>query len=242
MDSKLGTIIGSVVLAAGLIAASYIASSTVMQAKALQDSTITMTGSATQSVKSDLVKWSGSFTRTVTIDQVKQGYAMMKDDQTKVENFFKQNGVTEPDLKITPVYMNQVYKQNDSSPIEYQLTQTVQMQSADLAKLEGLSKRVQEIANLGVLYSSNNLEYYYTKLPEARVSLLSSAVQDAKTRAEQIAKSSGLRVGAIRSASMGVVQVLQPHSTDVSDYGSYDTSTPDKDVMVTVRTVFNLQK
>ena len=108
--------------------------------------------------------------------------------------------------------------------------------------MEALSKRVQEIANLGVLYSSNNLEYYYTKLPDVRVSLLSNAVADAKTRAEQIAKSSGQSVGAIRSASMGVVQVLTPNSTDVSDYGAYDTSSKEKEVMVTVKTVFNLVK
>lgn len=243
MDSKkTGVIIGSVVLSLGLIAASFIASATVMQAKALQDASITMTGSAKASVHSDLVKWTGNFSRTVNIEQVKDGYALMKTDQTSVEAFLAKNGIAPTDYKISPVFMNQVYKQNDSSPTQYTLTQNLEMSGTDLAKVEVLPKHLQDLINQGVLFSANNLEYYYTKLPDQRVALLSNAVQDAKTRAEQIAKSSGLKVGAIRSASMGVVQVLPPNSTDVSDYGSYDTSSVDKDIMVTVKTVFNLEK
>ena len=242
MNSKLGAILASLILGVAIIFASYIASQTVMQAKALQDSSITMTGSAKATVHSDLIKWTGNFSRTVVIDQVKEGYAMMKTDQTNVEAFLIKNGIAAGDFKISPVFMNQVYKQNDSSPTQFTLTQNVELSGKDLAKVEALPKRLQDLINQGVLFSANNLEYYYTKLPDQRVALLSDAVGDAKTRAEQIAKSSGLKVGAIRSASMGVVQVLPPNSTDVSDYGSYDTSSADKDIMVTVKTVFNLEK
>ena len=239
---KTGIIIGSFVLALGLITASYIASSTVMQAKLLQDATITMTGSAKATVHSDLIKWTGNFSRTVSIDQVKDGYTAMKTDQTNVESFLTKNGIAATDYKISPVFMNQVYKQYDSSPTQYTLVQNLELSGTDLPKVEALPKKLQDLINQGVLFSANSLEYYYTKLPDQRVALLSNAVGDAKVRAEQIAKSSGLKVGAIRSASMGVVQVLPPNSTDVSDYGSYDTSSADKDIMVTVKTVFNLDK
>lgn len=241
-SSKTGIIIGSAVLAVGLISASFIASSTVMKAKVLQDASITMTGSAKASVHSDLIKWTGNFSRTVNIEQVKDGYTQMKTDQANLESFLTKNGLASADYKISPVFMNQVYKQYDSSPTQYTLTQNLELSGTDLPKIEVLPKKLQDLINLGVLFSANGLEYYYTKLPDQRVALLSTAVQDAKTRAEQIAKSSGLKVGAIRSASMGVVQVLPPNSTDVSDYGSYDTSSPDKDIMVTVKTVFNLEK
>ena len=242
MNSKLGAILASLILGGAIVFASYIASQTVMQAKSMQDSSITMTGSAKANVHSDLIKWTGNFSRTVVIDQVKMGYTMMKTDQTNVEAFLTKNGIAAGDFKISPVFMNQVYKQNDSSPTQFTLTQNVELSGKDLAKVEALPKRLQDLINQGVLFSANNLEYYYTKLPDQRVALLSDAVGDAKTRAEQIAKSSGLKVGAIRSASMGVVQVLPPNSTDVSDYGSYDTSSADKDIMVTVKTVFNLEK
>jgi uncharacterized protein len=74
-----------------------------------------------------------------------------------------------------------------------------------------------------------------------RISLLSDAIKDAKARAQKIAESSGKQVGAIQSANMGVVQVMQVNSVDISDYGAYDTSTIDKDVMVTVKTIFRLE-
>jgi hypothetical protein len=48
-------------------------------------------------------------------------------------------------------------------------------------------------------------------------------------------------VGSIRSASMGVVQVLSPQSIEISDYGSYDTSSVEKEVMVTVKAAFSLR-
>jgi len=37
------------------------------------------------------------------------------------------------------------------------------------------------------------------------------------------------------------VQVLSPNSIEVSDYGSYDTQTIQKEVMVTARAVFLLK-
>jgi len=37
------------------------------------------------------------------------------------------------------------------------------------------------------------------------------------------------------------VQVMPVNSVDISDYGNYDTSTIDKDVMVTVKTIFRLE-
>jgi len=56
-----------------------------------------------------------------------------------------------------------------------------------------------------------------------------------------IAENDNRKVGNLRSASIGVTQVLAADSVDVSDYGTYDTSTEDKDVMVTVRAVFRIK-
>ncbi|MDD4995997.1 MAG: SIMPL domain-containing protein, partial [Patescibacteria group bacterium] len=81
----------------------------------------------------------------------------------------------------------------------------------------------------------------YTKLPELRISLLAEAIKDAKARAEKIAESSGKRIDVIKSASIGVVQVLPVNSVEISDYGAYDTSSIEKEVMVTVKASFNMK-
>ena len=70
---------------------------------------------------------------------------------------------------------------------------------------------------------------------------MDNAVEDARKRAKAIAESTGQSVGKMKSAASGVVQVMAPNSTDVSDYGQYDTSTREKDVFVSVRTTFILK-
>jgi len=70
------------------------------------------------------------------------------------------------------------------------------------------------------------------------VELLANAVGDAKARAEQLAQAGGKKIGILKSASSGVVQVMSPNSVEVSDYGMYDTSSIDKEIMVTVKASF----
>jgi hypothetical protein len=78
-------------------------------------------------------------------------------------------------------------------------------------------------------------------LPELRINLLADAVKDAKARAQKIADGTGKKIGTIKTANMGVVQVLPVNSTDVSDYGTYDTGTIEKEVMITVTVLFTLE-
>jgi hypothetical protein len=74
-----------------------------------------------------------------------------------------------------------------------------------------------------------------------RVKLLSQAITDATDRAEAIVQDSGRSIGVLRSASSGVVQVLPEGGVEISDYGSYDTQSMNKEVMVTVRATFSLK-
>lgn len=229
-----------VLLAAGMIASASIASQTFYKVKAL-DNTLTVTGSARQRVASDQVKWSGSFSRVVPLAEVKGGYGQMKKDEGDVRSFLKEKGIKDADITISPVFMNENYKQNENSPREFSMRQSVEVRSGDVQMLTALAKDLQPIIDKGVLFSSDVLEYTYSKLPDLRVTMLSDAVKDAQARAAKIAESTGKGVGPVRSASMGVVQVLPVGSTEISDYGAYDTQSVDKEVMVTVKAVFAVQ-
>lgn len=85
------------------------------------------------------------------------------------------------------------------------------------------------------------MEYYYSKLPELRIELIPDAINDAKLRAQKIAEGSGKKIGVIKSANLGVVQVLPVNSTEVSDWGTYDTSTIEKEVMIPVTVIFEIK-
>lgn len=231
----------ALILGAFLMVSVGIISATMYNIKAA-DNSLSVTGSAKQTVTADIVKWNGSFSRTVYAAGLKDGYAQMKKDEAIIMKFLKDNGITDAELTISPVSMQKQYQYDKTTgPDEYSLTQNVSVQSNDIAKIQNISKSVQTVIDQGVIFSAYSPEYYYSKLPEMRVTLLPEAMKDAQTRAESIAKSTGKKVGTLKSASMGVVQVLQPNSIDVSDYGSYDTSTVEKEIMITVKAAFSLR-
>lgn len=232
------TIILGVCFILGLSIVSY----SLIQIKAA-DNSLSVTGSAKQLVSADTVKWNANFSRTVYANQLNQGYTQMKQDEQIVAKFFKDNGINDAEIAISPVSMQKqyYYEKGSQVPDEYTLTQSVLITSTDIEKIKNLSKDVSSIISQGVIYSAYSPEYYYTKLPEIRVSLLPEAMKDAQKRAESIAKSTGKKVGALKSASMGVVQVMQPNSVEISDYGNYDLSTIEKEVMITVKAAFTLK-
>ena len=203
---------------------------------------ISTTGSAKKAVTSDKVKWISSFSRPVKVSTIKDGYAKMDNDLKEVKNFFVSHEIPLESIEISPVFMNEIYDNNSQAEKSYNLVQNITIQSTDIQKIANLSKNTNSlITDKGVLFSTSSLEYYYSKLPEVRVELLANAVADAKARAEQLALAGGKKIGVLKSASSGVVQVMAPNSVEVSDYGMYDTSSIDKEIMVTVKASFEIK-
>jgi hypothetical protein len=229
-----GLIIGlSLIISADLIAKTF------LEVKKL-DNVITVSGSAKQKVMADSARWTGNFSRLAFKEDLKTGYDQMKIDTKAITDFLAIQGFKDG-VEISPVFMNEVYKSDPSAPKEYNLTQTVEIKSIEVEKLKELAKNSDQLAAKGIIFSANPVEYYYSKLPELRISLLPEAIKDAKKRADIIAASSEKNVDSVKSVSMGVVQVMPVGAIEVSDYGSYDTSSIEKEVMITVKTTFSLK-
>lgn len=231
------------VLGVALILSALIGAFTVYKVRSFDDA-ISVTGSARVKVASDQAKWAASISRQVKASALKSGYSALASDLKKTIGFYKARGIDESALVISPVSMNEVYDYRPGSENrekEYDLRQTITLQSQDVAKMAVLAKEAQELPMQGIIFQTQSLEYSYSKLPELRVSLLSDAIKDAKARAQKLAEPSGQSVGSLKSASLGVVQVMASNSVDVSDYGTYDTSSVDKEVMVTVRASFTIR-
>lgn len=238
--SKALTIFG-IILGASMIISVLIGAGILYKIQSSND-TLSVTGSAKREVTSDKVKWTSSITRTVRISALKGGYTQLAKDLDEVKAFFKEKGIPDEAITISPVFMNENWQQYATAETkEYNLTQTFEIQSDDVVKITDVSKNIQTLIDKGIIFQSNSPEYYYSKLPEMRVELLSDALVDAKNRATKLAESTGGSVGALKSASSGVVQVLTPNSTEVSDYGSYDTSKIQKEIMVTVKASFSVR-
>ncbi|MBN2072771.1 MAG: SIMPL domain-containing protein [Actinobacteria bacterium] len=223
-----------------LIISAVIASLTFYIVRQPED-TLSVTGSVRKQVTSDIAKWTSVFSRTVSTEDLKTGYDLMEEDRDKVVSFFKENGFGEEEINITPVFMEQLYLYDPNAPKENILRQTVTIQSGDVDRITSMAKNTQKLIDSGVIFATQSLEYYYSGLPELRIELIPDAINDARLRAQKIAEGSGKEIKAIKSANLGVVQVLPVNSTEVSDWGTYDTSTIQKEVMIPVTVIFTLK-
>ncbi len=230
-----------IIMGISLIISVMIGSYVFYKIKALED-VLSVTGSASKEVVADQAKFSGDFSRVTNLSSLKYGYDQMARDLSFLKTFLKSQGIDEKNIIISPVLMNEIYDGNNNKPEkEYTLRQNIEIASTDVSKMATLAQATVSLINSGVIFTTNPVQYYYSKLPDVRVSLLSDAVKDARARAEKISESTGRKVGSVKSASSGVVQVLPRNSLDVSDYGTYDTSTVDKNIMVTVRVTFSMK-
>ena len=211
------------------------------------NNTVSVTGSAERTVTSDIVKWNSNFSRTVGETQVREGYQQMKKDLDIISAYLKENGVAENQITIRPAYLNPMYeydKYSGSSKMNgYQIQQMVIVESVgEIKKITDLSQAAPAtLAEKGLLFSTQNLEYYYSKFADLKVEMLTDATKNATERAKRIAESTGAKLGRLQSASMGVFQVTSVNSQDVSDYGYFDSSSIEKKVTAVVRTAFSLK-
>lgn len=208
------------------------------------EKTITVVGAATQRMNSDVVKWRVSIVRNVPAAELKSGYTGIKDDLAAFRELLEANGIPPADLTVSPVNTEPVYTnygEQGGAPVGYNLRQSLYVVSQDLAKLERLALNPQALTEKGIVLQMSSLEYYPSKLADIKKELLAEATRDARARAAAIAKSSGDRIDRIQTAKVGVFQITEPYSTDVSDYGIYNTSTREKDITVTVNVTFTLK-
>lgn len=207
------------------------------------DNSISVTGSARKSVVADTAKLSITMRRTASFNTLSGSYKLMNVNTEVVKAFIQKSGFTDADVFITPPSADQIYD-NSYRPAEdrqFDVRQYIDVRSNDIAKIEALSRSITSIDQAGLIIEVRPVEYMYTKLADIRGDLFAEAIKDARVRAEAIASTSGGKVGKIKSAATGVVQVLTPQSTDISDYGTVDTSSINKEVMVTARASFYIK-
>lgn len=207
------------------------------------EKTIKVVGSATERFGSDIIKWRIIIARSTGPNEVKSGYSLVKNDLQGLIELLTSNGISEKELTIQPVNTSPLYAQYEKSGAVsgYSVSQSVYLISHDVALVEKIALNPSLLVEKGILLQSSGLEYYSSKLDGIKKDLLAEATKDAKVRAEKIAKSSGDGITKIVSARVGVFQITEPYSTDVSDYGVYNTATKEKDITVTMNVEFGIK-
>lgn len=236
---------GLVAVMVGLVAIGWFTYSGIRAAKRGND-TITVTGSARRTVRSDYVTWSGS--HFVNEKTLKRGYEVLTRRTKRLRDFLNSRHVPDSLITFSGIRTNEMSdrRQNRKGEftkefIGYKLTQHFDVHSTELDSIDAIARDITHLVAEGLNVKSNSPQFYYTKLAEMRIQMLGEATVDARLRAERIAQSGGGKIGAIRNARMGVFQITAPNSREVRDYGIYNTSTIEKDITAVVKVTFAVQ-
>jgi uncharacterized protein len=227
-------------LALGLIISSGIFGWAYSSAKK-GDEAITVTGSAKRRITSDLVVWSANV--SAQSPALTDAYKQLSGSVPRIKQYLLSKGIPEEQMTVSSITTVQ-QKGRDSEGNEtsqiigYSLSQGITVRSNDVAKIGQIAREATELIDQGILIESSAPQYYYTQIGDLKIEMLGEAAKDAKERADRIASSTGSSIGSIRSAKMGVLQITAADSTDVSDYGVYDTSTIEKDMTAVVNVSF----
>jgi hypothetical protein len=202
---------------------------------------MTVKGSARTSVRSDLAVWYITVSGNGT--ELKAAYEVLEHGVDRVQAFLAEQGFTESEISLNAITTtaHMVRDKDGRETLEvarYTLRRTFTVTSADVNRIALAAGEVTDLLKDNVQVASASPEFTYSKVADLKVAILGEASKDARDRADQIATNAGCRVGEVRKAAMGVIQITRPHSTDVSSYGIYDTSTIEKDVSVVVTVTF----
>lgn len=244
----------ALVVSLGLIASTVIGANTYYRVKSF-DNAISVTGSADRTVTSDTVKWTSGFTRTTGLEDLKVGNDKLQDDLKIIKKLFTDRGIKENEITVQPVTTSPICEGQggygydrfgtncgSNRTVGYTLQQTVIVESKDVEKVTKLSQEGTSIlSNSGVIFTSSPIEYYYSKLADLKLDMLAEATNNATARAQKILDATHSKLGKLQNAGMGVFQVTPVNSTEISDYGTYDTSSRDKKVTAIVRSTFSIE-
>lgn len=235
-----------IALGASTIVCTGIAAKTYLKIKEYQN-TIQVKGYAEKKIISENAVWSGSI--NASHPHMAEAYEALDLVREKTMDFLKKEGYSSDTVVLGSVTKHQIKKRtpdgkNTTNEVEtYNLSQTLEISSDDVKKLSTIPSKLNELNIAGYDINSGQVQFYYPsdKLDKLKVDLLAKASKSALERAEQFAVNSDCKIGKLLNARQGIFQITAPNSSDISDSGTYDTSTIEKIVKIVVTMAYVIE-
>ncbi len=199
----------SILLAGTLaIAASWVLGSQIAGLK-LADRTVTVRGAAEMPVTADLATWNLGL--SASGDDLAGAQRELTSGIADIKTFLKKYNVSGTDIdnqnvSVSDARANQ-YAQ--ATGPRFTITGGVIVRTTNLDGAQKAKNALGDLVGKGVILTNSwGPNYAFTKLSEAKLELVSKATQEARKAANQFAADSGVRLGTIRSARQGSVEVL----------------------------------
>ncbi len=209
------------------------------------NNTINVTGNAKKDFESDIVKWSAYYSRK-SMD-LSVASEQLKKDRELVRQFLEQQGINPKEILFNAVNINREFSYHSDGQgnsyntfTGYSLSQNVSIESKDLDKVDNASREISTLISQGLELSSNSPSYYYSKLEDLKLELISQASENAKQRASNIAKEAGSSLGNLIKADLGIFQITGQNDNEEYSYGGvFNTTSRHKTANITVRASYS---
>ena len=179
------------------------------------DRYVTVKGLATRDVEANLAVW--SLASTATGNSLEAVQNKLDSDKTAITSFFQKYGFAENDIKLQNLQVTDTqanaYRNQPSDQDRFIISQSFTVRTESPKQMREASANVGELLKKGVVlgqgdsYSSQPPQYLYTKVNDIKPEMIAEATENARMSAQQFAKDSGAKVGMIRSANQGVMQI-----------------------------------
>lgn len=175
----------------------------------MADRSIVIKGLAEQNVDSDYATWG------LTVRHAGDSFAAVQQalaaDRDRVVSFLRDLDFTDGELEIRPLVVTDAYSReyaSMNSPTRYSGSALVLVKSSRVADVQAAALATDPLVAAGVqLDAGLGPQYELRAFNDAKGPLLAAATQSAQEQAKRFAEESGARLGALKSANQGVIQI-----------------------------------
>ena len=222
-------ILVAVIFACGVAAAGFFIKGGLVEIQSA-DRYVTVKGLAERDVMADLAVWPIQF--KVADDDLTAAQTQLKRQSDIIRQFLIANGIKADEISVQQIIVNDAKAQQYSSnniATRYAIDQTIVARTNNVDAIIQAAQNVSDLVNQGILIGYGALpQYSFTKLNDVKPDMIAAATLNARQAAEQFAKDSGAKVGAIRSATQGYFSINARDEIG----GAPDSASPDKTVRV----------
>ena len=212
------------------------------------EGSISVTGLGKADFTSDLIVWEASY--SVEDRNLSNAYKNLNRQKQIILDFLHEKQL-DPDeivFRAVSTHENTEPKYIDGKLVGYDfvgysMTQTVEVKSSEVEKIEKVSREITELLNQGVQVYSNAPRYFYTKLEDLKIEMISKATENAHLRAKTIATNAGAELGKLTYSKMGIFQITGQYSEEDHSWGgAFNTGSKEKTASITMKLNYSVKK
>lgn len=232
------------VLAAGLVVAALVLSQAWMTHLKTTRQTLDVTGSAKMTIASDFGILRGTISSAAPT--AAEAFRSLEAQKPVLTSYLVEGGFDAGEVRMFPptTFATWEFDRNGhrtGRALSHTYAQRFEATSADVRLVESVSGSIAELVERGVTLNLEMPEYHFTKLADIKMEVQALAAEDARMRAARIAEASHSKLGPIRRARMGVLQITPLHGNEISSYGMNDLSSIDKEIRAVAHAAFSIE-